>query len=59
MSFEANKLPEFEHKISDLPDQPNMQPNELKAYFDANPELLAKIGIPAPSARSLSTTFTH
>ena len=40
MSFEANKLPEFEHKISDLPDQPNMQPNELKAYFDANPELL-------------------
>ena len=40
MSFEANKLPEFDHKISDLPDQPNMQPNELKAYFDANPELL-------------------
>ena len=40
MSFEANKLPEFEHKITDLPDQPNMQPNELKAYFDANPELL-------------------
>lgn len=40
MSFEAYKLPEFDHKISDLPDQPNMQPNELKAYFDANPELL-------------------
>ena len=40
MSFEANKLPEFEHKITDLPDQRNMQPNELKAYFDANPELL-------------------
>ena len=40
MSFEANKLPEFEHKISDLPDQPNMQPNELKAYFDSSPEQL-------------------
>ena len=40
MSFEENKLPEFDRRISDLPDQPNMQPNELKAYFDANPELL-------------------
>lgn len=40
MSFEANKLPEFDHKISDLPDQPNMQPNELKAYFDSSPEQL-------------------
>ena len=40
MSFEAYKLPEFDHKISDLPDQPNMQPDELKAYFDSSPEQL-------------------
>ena len=40
MSFEENKLPEFDRRISDLPDQPNMQPNELKAYFDAKTKFL-------------------
>ena len=40
MSFEEKKVPAFEHPISLLADQPNMQPGELKAYFDANPEIL-------------------
>ena len=40
MSFEEKKVPTFEHPISQLADQPNMQPGELKAYFDANPEIL-------------------
>nr|WP_297173207.1 hypothetical protein [uncultured Agathobaculum sp.] len=40
MSFEANKKAAFEHTITDLADQPNMQPNELKSYFDNNPEEL-------------------
>ena len=40
MSFEEKKVPAFEHPISQLADQPNMQPGELKAYFDANPEIL-------------------
>lgn len=38
MDFAANKIDDFTHKISDLRDQPNMQPSELKAYFDSSPE---------------------
>ena len=40
MSFTQNKLLDFSKKISSLPDQPNMQPSELKAYFDRSPEEL-------------------
>ena len=38
MDFADNKLTSFTKKIIDLIDQPNMQPNELKAYFDSSPE---------------------
>ena len=38
MDFAGNKLNDFTHKIIDLRDQPNMQPNDLKAYFDSSPE---------------------
>ena len=38
MDFSPNKLEQFSKKISSLRDQPNMQPNELKAYFDSSPE---------------------
>lgn len=40
MSFSQNKLLNFSKKISSLRDQPNMQPSELKAYFDSSPEEL-------------------
>ena len=40
MSFSDHKIQTFTHKISDLPDQPNMQPEELKAHFDSSPEEL-------------------
>ena len=40
MDFADNKLTSFTKKIIDLIDQPNMQPNELKAYFDSSPEEL-------------------
>ena len=40
MSFSDHKIEAFTHKISDLPDQPNMQPEELKAHFDSSPEEL-------------------
>ena len=40
MSFSDHKIVGFTHKISDLPDQPNMQPEELKAHFDSSPEEL-------------------
>ena len=40
MSFSQNKLQQFSKKISSLRDQPNMQPSELKAYFDSSPEEL-------------------
>lgn len=40
MSFSDHKIEDFTHKISDLPDQPNMQPEELKAHFDSSPEEL-------------------
>lgn len=38
MDFAENKLNDFTHKIIDLRDQPNMQPDDLKAYFDSSPE---------------------
>lgn len=38
MGFFENKLHQFSKKISSLRDQPNMQPSELKAYFDSSPE---------------------
>ena len=38
MDFAANKLNDFTHKIINLRDQPNMQPDDLKAYFDSSPE---------------------
>ena len=38
MGFSENKLQQFSKKISSLRDQPNMQPSELKAYFDSSPE---------------------
>ena len=38
MDFAANKLNDFTQKIIDLRDQPNMQPDDLKAYFDSSPE---------------------
>ena len=38
MDFAENKLTSFTKKIIDLIDQPNMQPDELKAYFDSSPE---------------------
>ena len=40
MDFSANKQDTYEKRIASLPDQPNMQPNELKAYFDSSPEQL-------------------
>ena len=40
MDFADNKLTSVTKKIIDLIDQPNMQPNELKAYFDSSPEEL-------------------
>ena len=38
MDFAGNKLNDFTHKIIDLRDQPNMQPDDLKAYFDSSPD---------------------
>lgn len=38
MGFSENKLQQFSKKIISLPDQPNMQPTDLKAYFDSSPE---------------------
>ena len=40
MGFAENKQQEFTKKIRNLPDQPNMQPHELKEYFDSSPEEL-------------------
>lgn len=34
------KLNSFKKKVSDLPDKPTMEADELKAYFDAAPEEL-------------------
>lgn len=40
MSFSDHKITQFTHKIVDLPDQPNLPANELKARFDSSPEEL-------------------
>ena len=40
MAFTDHKISAFAHKISDLADQPNLPPDELKARFDACPEQL-------------------
>ena len=40
MSFTDYKITQFTHKIADLPDQPNMPADELKARFDSSPEEL-------------------
>ena len=40
MSFTDHKITQFTHKIADLPDQPNLPADELKARFDACPEEL-------------------
>ena len=40
MSFSDHKIMSFTHKITDLPDQPNLPADELKARFDSSPEEL-------------------
>ena len=40
MSFSDHKITQFTHKIADLPDQPNLPADELKARFDSSPEEL-------------------
>lgn len=40
MSVSDQKIAAFSKTISQLRDQPNMQPAELKAYFDSSPEEL-------------------
>lgn len=40
MGFEANRQKIFSKRIIDLPDQPNMAANDLKAYFDSSAEEL-------------------
>ena len=40
MALSEHKITEFENKITELADQPNMQPDELKQYFDSSPEEL-------------------
>ena len=40
MSFSDHKITQFTHKITDLPDQPNMPADELKTRFDSSPEEL-------------------
>ena len=40
MSFSDHKITQFAHKITDLPDQPSLPANELKARFDSSPEEL-------------------
>ena len=40
MSFSDHKITSFTHKIADLPDQPNLPADELKARFDSSPEEL-------------------
>ena len=42
MSFSDHKITAFQHKITDLPDQPTLSPQELKARFDSSPEELRK-----------------
>ena len=40
MSFSDHKITAFAHRIADLPDQPNLPADELKARFDSSPEEL-------------------
>ena len=40
MSFSDHKITAFTHRIADLPDQPNLPADELKARFDSSPEEL-------------------
>ena len=40
MSFTDHKITQFTHRIADLPDQPNLPADELKARFDSSPEEL-------------------
>ena len=40
MSFTGHKMTQFGHRIVDLPDQPNLPADELKARFDSSPEEL-------------------
>ena len=40
MSFSDHKITQFTHTITDLPDQPSLPANELKARFDSSPEEL-------------------
>ena len=40
MAFSDHKIATFTHKITDLPDQPNLPADELKARFDSSPEEL-------------------
>lgn len=40
MGFTEHKITAFTHRISDLPDQPTLSPEELKARFDSSPEEL-------------------
>ena len=40
MSFTDHKITQFQHRIADLPDEPQLPATELKARFDACPEEL-------------------
>ena len=40
MSFTDHKITAFAHRVSDLPDQPTLPPDELKARFDSSAEEL-------------------
>ena len=40
MSFTDHKITAFQHKVSDLPDEPQIPAEELKSRFDACPEEL-------------------
>ena len=40
MSFTDHKITQFVHRVMDLPDQPNLPSDELKARFDSSPEEL-------------------
>src|SRR5699024_12173635 len=40
MSFTDHKITQFAHRVSDLPDEPQIPAAELKSRFDACPEEL-------------------
>ena len=58
MDFSSNKLQQFTKKISSLRDQPNMQPSELKAYFDSSPEEVRQAHNGLCDALTTATTQT-